>query len=205
MKNVSQNKMKELTAKGYSLDIIWVLLQVESGEVLSNLSLISPKIDNLCATVLRKGLVSTDKLTLEGEELIKFFTSKDDIKLVKKRPKDENFTLWWSQFPSLDSFTYKGKKFEGSRSLKAKKEECKEKLNSILSEGEYTIEEMIEALNYEITQKKENSIKTGQNKMSYFQNSMTYLNQKGWESYIEAIRAGNKVKESSTQTNDTFI
>jgi hypothetical protein len=50
----------------------------------------------------------------------------------------------------------------------------------------------------EILQKKENSIKTATNKMSFMQNSLTYLNQRTFEPFIELVREGVKIKESNT-------
>ena len=49
------------------------------------------------------------------------------------------------------------------------------------------------------------SIKTGQNKLSFMQNSMTYLNQFTYESFIELVRKGNKVKEEVIHTGGTDI
>ena len=75
----------------------------------------------------------------------------------------------------------------------------------ILNDGEYTIEEMIKALELEIHQKKEASIKSNSNKMSYFQNSMTYLNNFTHEGFIELVRKGEKVKETAIISGGTDI
>ena len=85
--------------------------------------------------------------------------------------------------------------FNGTRSLKSKKDDSRIKLDKILDEGEYKIEELIKALEFEVLQKKENSIKTGENKLSYLQNSLTYLNQRTFESFIDLIREGIVIEE----------
>jgi len=166
----------------------------------------SPKWQNVFNTLDRKGLISSMKITKDGEELLDFLSTEgESVKLVKKKPSDDNFEKWWKAFPSTDSFDYKGRHFSGTRSLKAKKEDCKVKLYKILNEGEYTIDEMVKALELEINQKKEASIKSNSNKLSFFQNSMTYLNNFTHESFIELIRKGEKVKEGTIQSNETFI
>jgi CRISPR/Cas system CSM-associated protein Csm2 small subunit len=89
--------------------------------------------------------------------------------------------------------------------MRVKKDECKAKLNSILAEGEYTIKEMIAALEYEILQKKENSYKNKSNKLSFMQNSLTYLNQRTFEPFIELVREGKKIVEAPIITGGTDI
>ncbi len=64
------------------------------------------------------------------------------------------------------------------------------KFEKIIIEGDYTAEELIEALKYDVVQKKEASFKTGNNKLSYMQNSLTYLNQRSFEPFIELIKKG---------------
>ena len=63
-------------------------------------------------------------------------------------------------------------------------------------EGEYTAAQLIAALNYEVLQKKESSLATGTNRMTFMQNSVTYLNQRAFEAYIELINTGEEIKES---------
>lgn len=64
---------------------------------------------------------------------------------------------------------------------------------------------MISALEYEVLQKKENSIKTKTNKLSFMQNSLTYLNQCTFEPFIELVREGHKVIETTTVSGGTDI
>jgi len=138
---LNAHQFNEIIKKGYDLNIIFLLKMIEGGYIFEEQLEGEPKslkILNIEQSLYRKGL-TTDigELTLEGKEILEFLSKSDKpIKLVKKKPKDENFTLWWSHFPSLDSFTYKGKEFQGSRSLKAKKDDCKQKLHSILDEGD---------------------------------------------------------------------
>lgn len=113
------------------------------------------------------------------------------------RPDNDLFEAWWKVYPGTDTFTHKGVSFTGSRGLRVNKEECKLKFDKILGEGEYTADVMIEALQFDILQKKENSVKTKTNKVTYMQNSLTYLNQRTFEPFIELIKEGAKIEEST--------
>lgn len=160
------------------------------------ISLKNAKLDHIWSSIIRKGLVKGTELSPEGEELLNFITSEEGaVKIKRKKAPEEPFMRWWNTFPGTDTFEYKGKKFVGTRALKAKKDNCKAKLNKILDEGEYTIDELIAALQLEINQKKENSYKTGSNSLKYMHNSLTYLNQRDFEPFIELIKAGHKVVE----------
>lgn len=191
---ISDFKFEQLLKKGYSLDILWIVQKAKSGEPFENIP--SPRIQNITDTALRKGLITSEfKVTLEGEELLKFVESEEEVKLVKKRVSLDPFKAFWDTFPSSDTFEYRGRKFEGSRGLKQKKEDCRIKLNKILNEGDFTIEQIIKCLKLEVHQKQEKSYKEGKNHMSFMQNSCTWLNQKTFEGYIELIK-----KEEPTST-----
>jgi len=154
----------------------------------------SAKISLLCHTAMRKGLISEEnKLTMEGKNLLAFLDSPSEETYVKQKRPVEEFDRWWKAYPGTDTFTHKGKSFTGTRSMRVKKDECKLKLNKILSEGEYTIDDLIAALEFEVLQKKENSVKAASNKLSFMQNSLTYLNQRTFEPFVELIREGQKV------------
>ena len=212
-------QFNELCTKGIPLDLVFLLslIQNEGGTEIWEECVkdpnYHPKWENLFLTLNRKGLISGTKITDEGEEILKFISSKEEKPKIARKKKEikkeieDDFLSFWKEFPGTDSFTYKGKTFKGTRALKAKKPECKVKLNAIIAEGEYTLGEIISALKLEISQKKENSIKTGQNKLQYMNNSLTWLNQRGFESFIELVRAGHKPEEDTkTQlTNETFI
>lgn len=190
---LTSSHFSELINKGYSLDMIFLLkLLNDTDEGYST----NPKIDNILQTLFRKGLITfKHEVTDEGKALIAFLSSsesKPKIPRKKREVVEDAFEKWWKAYPPTDTFDYKGKKFKGTRALRAKKPDCKAKIEKILASGEYTINELIEALKLEVSQKVENSYKTGVNKMSYMQNSLTYLNQCTYEPFIELVRAGHK-------------
>lgn len=173
--------------------MVFMLKAVKEEQDVSSFCAINTKIELLYHSLIRKGVISeSGKITKSGEELLEWMivVESTPVKLTRKKVSEDPFNTWWINYPATDTFTYKNTFFEGTRSLRAKKEDCKVKLNKILNEGEYNIEELIEALKFEVTQKKENSFKTKTNKLSYMQNSLTYLNQRTFESFIELIREG---------------
>lgn len=188
---ISLNKLEQLYKNGYSLDIAFFLKMIEEGTVIGEVCVDNPKLEALYQSLIRKGLITEkDELTIAGEALIKFLNTKEKSNLVKKTAEPSVFDQWWSAYPSTDTFKYKNKTFYGTRSLKAGKDECKIKFEAILNEKEYTVDLLVKALEFEVTQKKENSIKTGQNRLTYMQNSLTYLNQRTFESFVDLIKEG---------------
>jgi len=198
---------EELIKKSYSLDLIFLLKLVEEQHDIASLKEDSVKIAALHQTLVRKGLIteSDDKLTTVGQELIKFIDTKEPKKIVKKKPATTEFEEWWKAYPGTDTFKHKGKSFVGARSLRQNKDECRLRFNKILLEGEYTTAELIEALKFDVLQKKESSVKTGTNRLTYMQNSLTYLNQRSYEPFIELIKEGAKIEEAPKIAGGTDI
>lgn len=192
---------EELIKRGYSLDVIFLLKLIEQQSNISSLKEGSVKIAALHQTLIRKGLIydTEEKLTTLGQELLQFLETKEQTKLPKKKENISEFEEWWKIYPGTDTFKHKGKSFTGSRSLRQNKEECRTKFNKILLEGEYTASDLIQALQFDVSQKKENSVKTGTNKITYMQNSLTYLNQRTFEPFIELIKEGGAVEEAPQQ------
>lgn len=204
--NLSPWHFQELIKKSYSLDHIFLLKLVHENYDISSLSEDSMKIAALEQGLIRKGLITENgALTTIGVELLSFLDSKQQTKLVKRKSATSDFEEWYKAFPGTDTFTHKGKTFTGSRSLRQNPADCRIKFDKILIEGEYTAKELIDALKYDVLQKKEASVKENTNKLKYMQNSLTYLNQRSYEPYIELIREGITIKESSVPSGGTDI
>lgn len=197
----------EISKNGYSLDMLFFLKMLDDGTDIKAISADNIKFQTVCQTLHRKGLISESyKITLSGKNLLSFIKQKREAPIVKSDNLSTtvDFDSWWKAYPGTDTFTYKDRSFSGSRSLRAGKDDCKLKLVSILSEGEYTLDEMIKALQFDVLQKKERSVETKINKLTYMQNSLTYLNQRSYEPFIELIKEGAVVKEESVH-NGTDI
>lgn len=197
----------ELIKKGYSLDVIYLLKLIEQQMDIQFLCKESMKITVLYQTLIRKGLISEtdEKITTQGKEILQFIETKEAAKIVKRKPATTEFEEWWKVYPGTDTFTHKDKKFTGNRGLRQNKDECRLRFDKILLEGEYTTAQLIEALEFDVLQKKENSVKTGINKLTYMQNSLTYLNQRSYEPFIELIKEGAKVEETDKPVGGTDI
>ena len=167
----------------------------------------SMKIAGLYQGLVRKGLITDDdKLTLSGHELLTFLATRGKAKkIIKRKPATTEFEDWWKAYPGTDTFTHKGKSFTGNRTLKSGRDECRLKFDKILLEGEYTAAQLIDALNFDVLQKKEASVKQMGNKLTYMQNSLTYLNQRSYEPIIELINEGVKIVESTEISKGTDI
>jgi len=195
--NVNPQQFEELIKKGYNLDVIFLLKLIDEQYDVSPLCDGSMKIASVYHSLIRKGLITDDdKLTTPGRDLLEFMNTKGGARIIKKKPATTDFEEWWKSYPGTDSFEYKGKTFKGTRSLRLYKDDCRLKFDKIILEGEYTAQQLIAALNFEILQKKESSIQTNSNRMTFMQNSVTYLNQRAFEAYIELINSGEEIKES---------
>lgn len=196
--NVTPEQFEELIKRSYNLDIVYLLKLIDEQYDVSLLYRDSMKISAIYQSLIRKGLITEhdDKVTTLGKDLIEFVNAKSGSKLIKRKPATTDFEEWWKIYPGTDSFEYKGKKFTGTRAIRKGKDECRLKFDKIMLEGEYTAAQLIAALNYEVLQKKESSLATGTNRMTFMQNSVTYLNQRAFEAYIELINTGEEIKES---------
>jgi hypothetical protein len=206
MQQISTIQFLEIIKKGYSLDLIFMLSEAQRGADLGEMINSSVKVASLHSTLVRKGLITeNNKLTLAGTELLKFMDSNVETKLIIKKTPTASFDLWWAAFPGTDIFFHRGKQFRGCRSLKTKKEDCKIKINAIINEGDYTIEQLVGALDFEVLSKKNQSVASQTNKLTYMQNSLTYLNQRSFEPFIELLAAAPQSTEDNTNYGGTDI
>jgi hypothetical protein len=209
--NVTPSHFEQLLKQSYSLDHIFLLKLVEANIDIQPLTDGSMKIAGLYQSLVRKGLISdvTQEITQIGRELLTFADSEVKQPMKKLKQKSSDFDAWWNVFPSTDNFEHNGKKFSGSRGLKRNREECRIKFNKILSEGDYTADDIVNATLLDVFLKKEASVKNGDNRMSYIQNSFTYISQRSFEPFLEMIKTGInplKMYESTTKrTGSTDI
>jgi hypothetical protein len=187
--------------------MVFLLKLVEEGHDLKDACNGDPKLEILAQGIYRKGLISGDnKITLTGKNVLKFLKEEaPKDKIIKKKPASEDFQRWWKAFPGTDTFKHKDKTFAGSRSLRRDVENCRLKFNAILSEGEYSADDLIAAVEFDVLQKKENSYKSGENKLKYMQNSLTYLTQRSFEPFIELVKQGITIEEKPKPVGTTDI
>lgn len=203
--NLTPYHFEHLIEQGYSVDAVFLLKMIEEQCELEEMMKV-PKIAALHQFLRRKALISDeDKITTIGAELLTFMSQKSPKRIVKRKTTSEGFDLWWNTYPGTDTFVYNGKSFSGSRALRQNKEECRLKFDKIMLEGEYSVDDMVKALEYDVIQKKEASLKEGRNKLTFMQNSLTYLNQRSFEPFIELIKSGHTIQQSNTVVGGTDI
>ena len=197
MKLITHEKHRELMSKGYSFDHILILKEIDQG---FEIDMEDAKVAVLHQSLVRKGLLfeTENKLTTIGKELLIFIDSKDRKRIVKPKVESIEFDLWWTTYPLGDTFEYKNKRFEGLRTVRVRKDDCRIKFNKIVIDGEVTAIELIDALKLNIFRIKEASVKTNDNKLRFLQNSFTYLNQCSYGSFVEEVRAGVKITETKS-------
>ena len=163
------------------------------------------KVSALYQSLIRHGFITPEeeKITIAGKDLLKWFEDASGTKIIKRKPLTTDFEEWWKHYPPTDSFEIDGKVFKGTRALRKGKEECRRKFKTIIEEGEYTAQQLIDALKYEVNQKVERSVKERKNIMSYMQGSIPYLNQRTFEGFIELMK--QEPTEPSVQTGPTDI
>lgn len=194
--HITPQQFEELIKRSYNLDIIYLLKLIEEQYDITPLYKDSMKIASLYQSLIRKGLITDtdEKLTVLGKDLLEFVGAQGGKKIIKRKPATTDFEEWYKSYPGTDSFEYKGKTFKGTRAIRKGKDECRLKFDKILLEGDYTAEQLIAALKYEVLQKKESSVETNTNRLTFMQNSVTYLNQRSFEAYIELINEGSQVE-----------
>jgi len=185
--------------------MIYMLTLLNEGYDIAPL-LVSARVKNVHAGLLRKCLITEEgKISILGKNLLEFVETEAGTKLAKKKNPIEIFDLWWKAYPGTDNFTYKGKSFVGDRTIRVNKTKCREKFEAIVNEGEYSGQLLIDAMIFNVTQKKEKSLKSRENKLTYMQNSLTYLNQRSFEPYIELIQSGAEAKSASTRGKEIDV
>lgn len=199
---ITVSHFEYLIKNSYSLDHIYLLKLVEANIDIQSMIDGSMKIAGLYQSLVRKGLVSvsTQEITQAGREILAYVDSEVKEPMKKRRQSSSDFDKWWSAFPSTDNFEYKNKKFLGSRALKRSRDECRIKFNKIIAEGDHTVGQIIDATLLDVFLKKEASVRQGENKLSYLQNSLTYLNQRSFEPFIDMIKTGIDPRKMHTDT-----
>lgn len=202
--DITNYHFEELIKSGYSIDMVvmldWINRNLSVEEMCKN----SIKIKTIYTALIRKGLVTKEgDITENGVKILDFVSKKTNKKLVKRVAVKDDFEEWWKIFPSTDIFEYKGRKFEGSRSLRTGKEKCRLLFNKYVLEKKYTKEEIINATLYDVELKKANSFRSGDNKLQYLNNSHTYLLQEVFEPFIKFGKP--KTQSSSTRLGSMDI
>lgn len=171
-------------------------------------------------TLCRKGYIEKFDngyiITEEGKKLYNTLLDPDyttEIIIKKKRldktQQDHRFLLWLSHYPATASFSINGRDFINSRVIRQNTAEIEQKFLAVLNSGEHTYEEMIKVLDFQVELVKKDSLKSGDNKMIYFQGPLPYLNQSTYNKYFDTMKQLNwqpksDLASSKGVTTETF-
>jgi hypothetical protein len=194
---ITPSHFRGLLKEGISLDMVYLLAVLKSGGNLSQFS--TRKEQALIQALERRFLITEDrKLTIDGERVFRFIEHPLDQEILKSQNTDDKFELFWKAYPNTDSVIKDSKvMMKGTRSLKAGKTEAAQLFRQILGEGEFTAEQIIQALNYEVSAKIEQSLKLNENKMRYMQNSSTWLRQRTFVQFVELSQLSTQAQTKS--------
>jgi hypothetical protein len=189
--NISRDGFQELQRVGLTLDQLFYLECCKWNVDLKDI--VGPdKFITWRQSLVRKGFLTEDcKPSTDGLAVLEAVGSGQPFRgsLERKHLEvEEEFEKWWQTYPSTDIFEYKGKRFEGTRSLKRLKAACRDMFVKILKEGQYTAEDLIRSLEYEVYLKKELSLQKRDNQVRYMPNTHAYLNQRAFEGLVEASK-----------------
>ena len=181
--------IEEVMAIGIDLNHVYLLDSIDKGLNINK----NAKINGWLQTLVRHGYLDNNHIISDTAKVLltDLRTGKKNIakeRLAVVEQQMDGFDLWWEAYPKNDVFEYKGKKFSGGRGLRIKKPECKKKFEAIVFSGKFTAQELVDALVYEVNQKKEESLKSGVNKLSYMKATEAYLNSGMYENFIDVAK-----------------
>lgn len=160
--------------------------------------------------LVKSGYVYEDQITDKGNALIRellawdgVYSPKEKVKKAKAEYSPE-FKEWWETFQSTDNFEYAGVEFNGTRTLRVKKDECAVLYENILREGVYTHQEMVKALVWEKEARMDQSVVRNKNEFTYSSSTHPYLNQRKFETYIPLANK-SPYKPKSIETKKELI
>jgi len=185
LEQISISTIEQLASLRLNLSHLWVLELLKDNYEIPK----SDSASSLLQGLERKLFVVDGKITPSGVEFYNNCVEGKQTGPNNKPIEDKNlayFEEFWATFPKNDTFEYKGRSFQGSRALKTgKKDEMKAKFDRIIAEGEVSATQLINALKVEIGQKKEMSIKTGQNKLSFMSAMPAWFNKRNYIGFID--------------------
>lgn len=170
----------QVLKSGYSMDMYFLLK--------NPILFMEPikRIESLKKQALRKGLITSDvppNLTKAGRDFVNL-SKFEDYYSPSSEETVAKFEKWWEEYPPTDGFSINGVVFERTRSLRKNKSECYNIFARILDSKEVELEEMINALKEEVAAKKIKSLKENKNNLTFMVNSLTYLKNRAYESWI---------------------
>lgn len=198
LENIKETVIERLVSERLNLGHLWALERLTEGKEVSQKFLLAP--------LTRKEMVLEGLLTTKGIEFLQELGT-----LQGKRGKrvlsnvsnvadiDTWFDSWWALFPRTDRFNYEGIDFFGGRGLRINKDKCKELFREMVLKNEFTGEQILEATRKDIQARKKASKVEGKNKLTFLNNSVTYLRQQIFSPYVGIEEEGEEERPVTFQ------
>lgn len=179
--------VEEVVKAGLTLEKALILMHIE--HVRRGKKFPYSSIDqNLYIEMTEEGIlkVTTDGYSISTEGYQKFRQITGQKLLVFKEDETKyDFDTFWKLFPSSDAHG----DWMRTRGLKSDKEGCRKLYKIAIKNGEVIHDDIVKALNWEITNNKLNSRTT--NRMSFMKNSKTWLLRKEYQIILESYDEGD--------------
>jgi len=200
--------IKKIQKDKLNMEQVFILECIYKGDA-SLLNTYSDNFESERAAGLLIGLVRKDFvhykhesqeyiLTIDGHEYYDFLVGLANgnraggLKVIgiAKGIRKEGFEEWWALYPANSKWEDKntGTKFSEIRPLRTGKEQCKKKYDNLINNRHVTHRELIDCLKYEIKARKIDSLKNNKNQLCFMKNSLSYLNQEAYLSYIDEVK-----------------
>lgn len=201
--NLGTIPLKKILSSQLDINLIFLFEMLHNGYEPEDMDNI--KVKGWVQTLIKKGWINEALcITNFGAEMYNnlFIEDSTPTTVIKKKRviNKTKFDEWWNIFPATDKFEFKGKMFSGTRALRLNKDECKLLFTKWVSNGDYTPDQIIQGTLTDIETRKNASLREGKNKLSFIQNSATYLRQAAFDGFI-----GETVEEEKPVQSDNTI
>lgn len=186
--NITVGKFDAISAKGIELSMLYLLEKAFEGQDIRLFK--AGKAINYISTLYRKGYLDDNGITEAGRELYSSLIIQDsEVKLKRMESKNEEWKKFLSSYPPNNTFTWRGKTFDGDRGIRKNSKDGESLFTKILNDKEYNCDDLCKAVMAEAISKMEQSYKSGENKMRYFINTESWLRQKQYENWVDEGRS----------------
>lgn len=114
----------------------------------------------------------------------------------------ESWNRLWDLWPSMRTFTYKGRKFECQKPFKSNEALCMQKYIDILKTDKVSPEVIYRAAETALAWCMENSYRKGRNEMEFMNGLQPWLNQKQYRNWLEVAMPSRETEPKVVNTMD---
>lgn len=194
---LQEYQVEAISKMKLSLDHLWVIEKWLAGD----------KVEIKATKKLRELMwIKDDTLTQIAEDVYHgIINMKEPAEKKSKKSMpvttqyDEQWSVFWRQWPAMRSFEWKGAKFTCKKPFKGSEQKMKQKYITTVQKGQLTAEQLNKAALVALSWCMENSYRKGKNEMEYHSGMEPWLNQ---EQYIHWVGMGMPENEQIRVTRN---